>query len=735
MSRSPDMAMCSVRGIGVAESVSTSTVVRRALRCSLCSTPKRCSSSDHDEAEVLELDVAPEQAVRPDHDVDLAGGQVGEHGRPLALAAEAREHLDAHRLLGHAAAEGLVVLLGQDRGRHEHRGLLAGQHRLEDRAHRDLGLAEADVADEQPVHRPLGLHVEPHERPGRSLVGRVLEREAGLEASHLAVVGREGEALALRARGLDREQLGRQVGHRARDLLLAALPGLAADAVELGALAAAVGADEALDEVDAAGRHVEPRLLGELEQQEVLLALLAREALHAAVDADAVREVHDVVAGVELGQVVERARRDDAPRAAAAHGPPADELVVVHDDRPAAREGEARREAAGQQRQVGARRAAALGEHLAQALGLGLGVAEHEDQPAFGAPRREPLLLGTRRAAHRAHPQVALGLAEPQRIEVDARPRRELLQRPVDLARRRAQLEGDLREAVLELRRIDHEHGRALGQPRGQAQVARHGPGRRRGRRARLPAERQADRAQRLDRALAVDLEAAQLLDLLVEQLDAHRMVGGPGIDVEDVAAQRELARRGDQAHAREAGVGQACEQRLAVDRRARGELEARALGGRQLLEQHGAGHDEQAVAGRVQAGERDEALGAVGGQLGSRREQQLLDGQQHDGQLGEQEGEVEEQRVGGLGRGRDGDRAAAARGERAAGERRRAAPGAAQRAPLERLERRCDRRQLAQRRAQRACHRRLRRALRGEVVRPSRHHRAREASRRAART
>ena len=45
MSRMPSRLMCSVRGIGVAESVSTSTVVRSDFSHSLSSTPNRCSSS------------------------------------------------------------------------------------------------------------------------------------------------------------------------------------------------------------------------------------------------------------------------------------------------------------------------------------------------------------------------------------------------------------------------------------------------------------------------------------------------------------------------------------------------------------------------------------------------------------------------------------------------------------------------------------------------------------------
>ncbi len=45
ISRMPVTAISSVRGIGVADIASTSTWMRSAFRGSLCSTPKRCSSS------------------------------------------------------------------------------------------------------------------------------------------------------------------------------------------------------------------------------------------------------------------------------------------------------------------------------------------------------------------------------------------------------------------------------------------------------------------------------------------------------------------------------------------------------------------------------------------------------------------------------------------------------------------------------------------------------------------
>ena len=45
ISRMPDSAIFSVRGMGVADNVSVSTCLESSLSFSLCVTPKRCSSS------------------------------------------------------------------------------------------------------------------------------------------------------------------------------------------------------------------------------------------------------------------------------------------------------------------------------------------------------------------------------------------------------------------------------------------------------------------------------------------------------------------------------------------------------------------------------------------------------------------------------------------------------------------------------------------------------------------
>ena len=100
-----------------------------------------------------------EQAVGADHDVDGAVGQAVDDLACLRGGEEARQHLDTDRVGRIAVGEGLEVLLGEQRRRHEDGGLVAVLHGLEDRPHRHLGLAEADVAAHEPVHRRRLLHV------------------------------------------------------------------------------------------------------------------------------------------------------------------------------------------------------------------------------------------------------------------------------------------------------------------------------------------------------------------------------------------------------------------------------------------------------------------------------------------------------------------------------------------------------------------------------------------------
>ena len=149
---------------------------------------------DDDEAQLLGADVAREQPVGADQDVDLARLEVLEHGFDLGRRAQPGDPLDPEREVGEALAEGAEVLLGEDRRRHQDHHLLAVGGGLDRGPQRHLGLAEADVAADQAVHRPLGLHVALDRLDRLQLVGGLAVGEGGLHRDLPLAVGREGVA-------------------------------------------------------------------------------------------------------------------------------------------------------------------------------------------------------------------------------------------------------------------------------------------------------------------------------------------------------------------------------------------------------------------------------------------------------------------------------------------------------------------------------------------------------------
>ena len=153
--------MCSVRGIGVAESASTSTSRRSWRSSSFCATPNRCSSSTITRPSSFGITSRDRIAVRADQHLDLSFGKVVKGLLRVLARSEARDHLDADGEVAVARLERVPVLLREHGRRHEHQDLLAVDRDGERGAQRHLGLAEADVAADEAVHRMRRLEALP----------------------------------------------------------------------------------------------------------------------------------------------------------------------------------------------------------------------------------------------------------------------------------------------------------------------------------------------------------------------------------------------------------------------------------------------------------------------------------------------------------------------------------------------------------------------------------------------
>ena len=257
----------------------------------------------------------------------------------LLVGLEARQRGDVDREAGVALGERRQVLVDQQGRRHEHGDLLAVLHRLEGGAHRDLGLAVADVAADDAVHRDGLLHVRLDLVDRTELVGRLVVGEGVLELALPRGVGAEGEAGRRRAGGVEPDQLGRDLLDRLAGPALGLLPVGAAEAVQGRLLAA----DVAGDLVELVGRDEEPvaglaALGGGVLDDEVLAGGVLHGALHHLdVAADAVLLVDDEVAGLELQRVHRVAPAAGHPAHAAGRRPGLPEQVGLGEDHQAHR--------------------------------------------------------------------------------------------------------------------------------------------------------------------------------------------------------------------------------------------------------------------------------------------------------------------------------------------------------------------------------------------------------------
>ena len=158
-SRTPVSASCSVRGIGVALSVSTCTSARNCFSRSLWPTPKCCSSSTIRSPRSLNLIDLPSSAWVPTTMSIVPSARSFLVLRVLRRD-QARGLRDIDRKAAEPLGEGLACagapssVVGTTTAT-----CLPFMRRRECRAQRHLGLAEADIAADQPVHRTAGFEV------------------------------------------------------------------------------------------------------------------------------------------------------------------------------------------------------------------------------------------------------------------------------------------------------------------------------------------------------------------------------------------------------------------------------------------------------------------------------------------------------------------------------------------------------------------------------------------------
>ena len=227
------------------------------------------------------------------------------HLTAFSRADHARELANVDREPGEALAEVLGMLTRQERGRGDDRGLLAVDRRCEGGAQRDLGLAEANVAAHQPVHRPAGGQVVEGRLNRAFLVGRLVVGKAGAKLVVQALGDDKTRRRVGHALGRDADEFARHLAHTLLQAGLARLPACAAKLVEFARLRAV-----ARQKFEIFDRQEQTVAAGIMDLEAVVRRARRLDCLQSDEAPDAVVDMHDKIAGSQrarFGQNVLRA--------------------------------------------------------------------------------------------------------------------------------------------------------------------------------------------------------------------------------------------------------------------------------------------------------------------------------------------------------------------------------------------------------------------------------------------
>ena len=118
--------------------------------------------------------------MRPDDNIHLPHFQIFQNSLNISTLFHSADILDPARHPLQALLESIIMLISQNRCRHQHGHLLAIGHRLKCRPDSDFRFPESHVPTNQTVHHVRTLHVRFHRFNRFHLIRRFLVHEGSL---------------------------------------------------------------------------------------------------------------------------------------------------------------------------------------------------------------------------------------------------------------------------------------------------------------------------------------------------------------------------------------------------------------------------------------------------------------------------------------------------------------------------------------------------------------------------
>ena len=272
------------------------------LQAFLMNDAKALLFVDNNQSQPFEFDRFGQHGVGADDDIHCSVGQAFATGFGVGGIHQPRQVPHFQRKAGEAFAEALVMLPRQQGGGAHHRHLHPGHGGSIGRAQGDFGLAEADIAAHQPIHRAAGGEIVHNVTDGFELIIGFGIGEAVNEGRHAVAVDLHRFAFAQRACRRGGQQFAGNLADAVFHPRLARAPGDAAQFVEADAFAIAAVTGEDVDILD---RHIQLVAAVVGERHAIMRFAADGDGHQPVVAADAVIAVDDQIAGREHRQFCE----------------------------------------------------------------------------------------------------------------------------------------------------------------------------------------------------------------------------------------------------------------------------------------------------------------------------------------------------------------------------------------------------------------------------------------------
>ena len=236
-------------------------------------------------------------------DIHPAGGNIFQGSPLLPQAAETVYHIHLGTEIPQPVGKGLIMLLGKNRGRHQHRHLLASHNSLKGRPDGHLSFAKAYIPTEKAIHRLLPFHIPLYFLDSRQLICRFLKRKGILKFLLPYRISPKGKALGFFPLGIKLHQLLGNILHSSLSLCLGLGPCRAAHTVKPWNFA--LGANVFLQHAHLVRRHIELIIPTVLDAKVIPSDALDFHGFHAQVLADAMLVMDHIVTNIDFPEMAD----------------------------------------------------------------------------------------------------------------------------------------------------------------------------------------------------------------------------------------------------------------------------------------------------------------------------------------------------------------------------------------------------------------------------------------------